>query len=395
MQLCKTLLGGLVSTTLTLLSGCSLFNSEEDVVTMSLLPKVENQFTPNKIWSTSVGDGIGEFYSYLRPAFQNSTFFAADRHGIVKALDATNGNEKWKVDLSEHTGFFSNRLSALLSGGLAVSGNRIYIGSEKAIVYALNTADGNVAWQARVAGEAMSRPVISDGMVLIHTSNGQLQALNEFDGAVKWTINLDMPSLSLRGESTAALAFGAAIIGGDNGRVSAVLMQQGQLIWQQRISQPSCATEINCLNDVDSTPVIVEGIVYALGYNGNLTALDLRSGQIIWKRELGSVNDFIVDASRIYLVDQNDRLVALSTEGGVTVWTQGDLLHRKLTPAVIFNGYLVTGDAKGYLHWINTTDGRFVTQQSVDSSGFMSAPLVAGDKLVIQARGGKVHAFSR
>ncbi|GAA3906275.1 MULTISPECIES: outer membrane protein assembly factor BamB [Gibbsiella] len=393
MQLRKTLLVGLMS--VALLSGCSLFNSEEDVVTMSPLPKVENQFTPSKVWSTSVGDGIGEYYSHLRPAFQDNTIYAADRHGIVKAIDADSGNEKWKVDLSEKTGFFSSNRPALLSGGLTAAGAHVYVGSEKAVVYALNTGDGTVAWQTKVAGEAISRPVVSDGMVLIHTSNGQLQALNEADGAVKWTVNLDMPSLSLRGESAPATAFGAAIVGGDNGRVSAVLMQQGQLIWQQRISQPSGATEIDRLNDVDTTPVIVDGVVYALGYNGNLSALDLRSGQIMWKRELGSVNDFIVDAGRIYLVDQNDRVVALSTDGGVTVWTQSELLHRNLTPPVMYNSYLVVGDAEGYLHWINTTDGRFVAQQEVDSSGFLSAPAVASDKLIIQAKGGKVYAFTR
>ncbi len=59
-------------------------------------------------------------------------------------------------------------------------------------------------------------------------------------------------------------------------------------------------TEIDRLSDVDTTPVVVNGVVYALAYNGNLTALDLRSGQIMWKRELGSVNDFIVDGDRIY-----------------------------------------------------------------------------------------------
>ncbi len=95
----------------------------------------------------------------------------------------------------------------------------------RAQLYALNTSDGTVARQTRVAGEALSRPVVSDGMVLVHTSNGQLQALNETDGAVKWTVNLDMPALSLRGESAPATAYGAAIVGGDNGRVSAVLMQ--------------------------------------------------------------------------------------------------------------------------------------------------------------------------
>lgn len=392
MQLRKLLLPGLLS--VTLLSGCSLFNSEEDVVKMSPLPTVENQFTPSTSWSTSVGDGIGEFYSNLHPAFADGVVYAADRKGTVKALNADDGKEVWSVNLAEKDGWFS-RTPALLSGGVTVSGGHVYIGSEKAQLYALNTSDGTVAWQTRVAGEALSRPVVSDGMVLVHTSNGQLQALNETDGAVKWTVNLDMPALSLRGESAPATAYGAAIVGGDNGRVSAVLMQQGQMIWQQRISTATGPTEIDRLNDVDTTPIIVNGVVYALAYNGNLTALDLRSGQIMWKRELGSVNDFIVDAGRIYLIDQNDRVVALSTEGGVTVWTQSDLLHRNLTPPVMYNGYLVTGDAEGYLHWVNTTDGRFVAQQEVDSSGFLSAPMVAGDKLVIQARGGKVYAFTR
>ncbi|ENA1776051.1 outer membrane protein assembly factor BamB [Yersinia ruckeri] len=393
MQLRKTLLVGLVS--VALLSGCSLFNSEEDVVTMSPLPTVENQFTPTKVWSTSVGGGVGDYYSHLRPAWQGSSVFAADRKGLVKAMDIETGKEIWQTNLSEKTNFYSSNRSAMLSGGLTVSGSHVFVGSEKAIVYALNADDGKVAWQTTVAGEAMSRPVVSDGMVLVHTTNGMLQALNESDGAIKWTLNLDVPSLSLRGESSPTVAFGAAIVGGDNGRVSAVMMQQGQLIWQQRISQVTGTTEIDRLNDVDMTPVVVDGVVYALAYNGNLTALDLRSGQILWKRELGSVNDFTVDAGRIFLVDQNDRITALKTDGGITLWSQSDLLHRNLTAPVMYNGYLVVGDAEGYLHWVNTDDGRFVVQQKVDSSGFLSAPTVASDKLMIQAKGGTVYAFTR
>lgn len=393
MELRKYLLPGLIS--VTLLSGCSLFSGEEDVVKMAPLPKVENQFTPEEVWSTSVGDGIGDFYSNLHPAWQDSTVFAADRYGIVKALDAADGKEKWKVDLAEKTGFFSSNRPALLSGGVTAAGEHIYIGSERAQVFALNSSDGSVAWQTKVAGEAMSRPVVSDGLVLIHTSNGMLQGLDQASGAVKWSVNLDMPALSLRGESAPATAFGAAIVGGDNGRVSAVMMNQGQLIWQQRISQPSGATEIDRLSDVDTTPVVVNGVVYALAYNGNLTALDLRSGQILWKREIGSVSDLIVDGGRIYLVDQDDRVIALSTEGGVSIWRQSDLLHRNLTSPVLYNGYIVVGDSEGYLHWINTDDGRFVAQHKVDSSGLQSEPVVASDKLLIQAKNGEVYAFTR
>ncbi|WP_268645777.1 outer membrane protein assembly factor BamB [Escherichia coli] len=432
MQLRKLLLPGLLS--VTLLSGCSLFNSEEDVVKMSPLPTVENQFTPTTAWSTSVGSGIGNFYSNLHPALADNVVYAADRAGLVKALNADDGKEIWSVSLAEKDGWFSKE-PALLSGGVTVSGGHVYIGSEKAQVYALNTSDGTVAWQTKVAGEALSRPVVSDGLVLIHTSNGQLQALNtsdgtvawqtkvagealsrpvvsdglvlihtsngqlqalnEADGAVKWTVNLDMPSLSLRGESAPATAFGAAVVGGDNGRVSAVLMEQGQMIWQQRISQATGSTEIDRLSDVDTTPVVVNGVVFALAYNGNLTALDLRSGQIMWKRELGSVNDFIVDGNRIYLVDQNDRVMALTIDGGVTLWTQSDLLHRLLTSPVLYNGNLVVGDSEGYLHWINVEDGRFVAQQKVDSSGFQTEPVAADGKLLIQAKDGTVYSITR
>ncbi|MTH45867.1 outer membrane protein assembly factor BamB [Intestinirhabdus alba] len=392
MQLRKLLLPGLLS--VTLLSGCSLFSGEEDVVKMSPLPEVENQFTPSTAWSASVGNGIGEFYSHLRPALADGVVYAADRAGVVKALDASDGKEIWSTNLGEKGGWFS-RSPALLSGGVTVAGGHVYIGSEKAQVYALSTSDGTVAWQSQVAGEALSRPVVSDGMVLIHTSNGQLQALNEADGAVKWTVNLDMPTLSLRGESAPATAYGAAIVGGDNGRVSAVLMQQGQLIWQQRISQATGSTEIDRLSDVDTTPVVVNGVVYALAYNGNLTALDLRSGQIMWKRELGSVNDFIIEGNRIYLVDQSDRVLALNVDGGVTLWTQNDLLHRQLTSPALYNGSLVVGDAEGYLHWLNVEDGRFVAQQKVDSAGFLTDPVVADGRLLIQAKDGTLYSITR
>ena len=392
MQLRKVLLPGLLS--VTLLSGCSLFSGEEDVVKMSPLPTVENQFTPSTAWDVSVGSGIGDFYSNLHPAYADSVVYAADRKGTVKAVNADDGKEVWSVNLAEKDGWFS-RKPALLSGGLTIADGHVYVGSEKAQVYALDAGTGAIVWQTTAAGEVLSRPTASDGLVLVHTSNGQLQALDQNSGVVKWTVNLDMPALSLRGESAPAVAYGAAIVGGDNGRVSAVLMQQGQLIWQQRISQATGTTEIDRLSDVDTTPVIVNGVVYALAYNGNLTALDLRSGQILWKRELGSVNDFIVDGNRIYIADQNDRILALTTDGGVTLWTQSDLLHRLLTAPALYNGSLVVGDSEGYLHWINPEDGRFMAQQKVDSSGFLTEPVVADGKLLIQAKDGTVYAITR
>ncbi|AOM39319.1 outer membrane protein assembly factor BamB [Xenorhabdus hominickii] len=390
MQLRKTLLVGLVASVL--LAGCS---SEQDTVTMSPLPEVENHFNPRVVWDKSVGSGVGSYYSHLSPAWQGSTVYVADRKGVVKALDIDSGKELWATDLSENAGLLSSRLPALLSGGLTVSGDRLYVGTEKAKVIALNTTDGKVVWESTVAGEALSRPVVSDGLVLIHTGNGMLQALHETDGSIVWSVNMDTPSLSVRGESAPAVAYGAAIVGGDNGLINAVMLSQGQLIWQQRISQVTGSTEIDRLNDVDMTPVVSDNTIYAIAYNGNLVAMDMRSAQIIWKRDLGSVNDMVVTGDNIFIVDQDDRILSLRKSDGVTLWAQSDLLHRNLTAPEMYNGYLVVGDGEGYLHWLNIADGKFVAQNKVDGSGLLSRPVVASDKLMVQAKDGTVYLYTR
>ncbi|MDR0805665.1 MAG: outer membrane protein assembly factor BamB [Enterobacteriaceae bacterium] len=401
MKLRKIFCVGLLSATM--LSGCSLFSGDDDSTQMSPLPKVENRFSPKEMWSTSVGSGVGEYYSHLSPAWQDGKIYAAARNGVVKALDATSGKQIWKVDLTEKTGylassswfsFLSSSKSPKLSGGLTAENGHVYVAGEKAEVFALNSEDGNLAWKTTVAGEVLSRPVVDSGIILIHTTNGMLQGLNEADGSIRWTTNLGMPLLSLRGESVPTAAHGAAIVGGDNGRVNAVMMDRGQLIWQQGISQPSGATEIDRLADVDSSPIVVNNVVYAQGYNGSFTALDLRSGQLLWKRDVGSVQDFVIDGGKVYLVDQSDRVVALSLNGGDVLWRQGDLLHRGLTAPTLFDGYIVVGDSEGYLHWLDTSDGSFVAQNKVDGSGLLAAPVVAGGNLVIQARNGDVYSYS-
>lgn len=390
MQLRKTLLVGLVASVL--LAGCS---SEQDTIVMSPLPEVTSQFTPETVWDKSVGDGVGKYYSHLSPAWEGSSVYAADRNGLVKALDADSGVEIWSVNLAEKTGFLSADIPAMLSGGLTVSGEHIYVGTERGTLIALNANDGEIAWTANAGGEVLSRPEVSDGLVLVHTGNGLLQAFDTASGEQRWSLNLDTPSLSVRGESAPAVAMGAAFVGGDNGRVSAVMLGQGQIIWQQRISRTTGTTEISRLNDVDMTPVVADGRVYAIAYNGNLVAMDMRSGQILWKRDFGSVNELVLDGESLYVVDQDDNVYGLRAADGVTMWSQDKLLHRNLSAPEIFNGYLVVGDGEGYLHWLDTSNGQFVAQNKLNSSGILSRPSIAGDKLMVQARDGRLYLLRR
>ena len=374
------------------LAGCSLFGGEEEIVQVSPSPTVSNQFQIKEVWRNSTS-GNTRIYSLLGPINYDNAIYVASRSGQVKAIDLSNGHTIWDKNLSKSTLFSSK--TALFSGGVSADDKYVYVGSERAVVYALDRNDGSVIWEKPVKGEVLARPVSSEDKLIVYTASGNLQALNRNTGEDVWDVMLEVPPLSLRGNSTPTIAHGAAILGDDTGHVNAYYINDGQLIWQQRISQPSGSTEIAKLNDVDSTPVIEGNLAYAIGYNGNVVALDLSNGQIVWRKEMGSTHSFAVDTQQLFVVDQDDNVQAVSKNGGAVLWTQADLLHRQLTDPVIYENYIVVGDFEGYLYWLSKDNGNVVAKTQVSSSGLISKPLVVDNKIIVQAKNGDIYAFTK
>ncbi|MEW9891804.1 MAG: outer membrane protein assembly factor BamB [Candidatus Symbiodolus clandestinus] len=375
-----------------LLSGCSLLNREKDVVQISPLPTVVNQLAIQKSWQRRIGQGVGPFYSRLQPAYHQDKLYVADRQGNVAALNAKTGDIIWNIRLTGP----DKKCNALLSGGITVADKQLLLASENAEVIALQAVDGQIAWRQSVSGEVISQPLCYQGMVIIHTNNGALEALEQQTGQMRWQQILDIPMLSLRGSSNpVACIEGIVVIGSKNGCVHAFTVEQGELLWQQQIAQPTGATELDRLNDVAATPRIVGDRVFALSYHGTLSALALHSGQVIWQRPISSASDFMVDGDRLIIVDQSDAIIALDSRSGLEIWRQTALRYRQLTSPTRYQDCLVVGDAQGYLHWLSPDDGQFVAQQWLHRSGLYTAPVVTGEQLVVQTRKGQVFAVSK
>ena len=126
------------------LSGCSLFTTEDELVVAELV-EFDPQFKGKRVWDASIGDGVSHHASRLRPAVANDKVFAASREGVVKALAQATGKTIWQVHLGEkNSGWFSGRQSAMISGGVTVSENQLYLGTERGLVFCLDAETGKL-----------------------------------------------------------------------------------------------------------------------------------------------------------------------------------------------------------------------------------------------------------
>lgn len=367
-----------------LLAGCA---SEEDTVIMAPVPTVTSEFTPSQEWSASVGDGVGHYFSKLTPEYAYDKVFVASRDGMLKALDPETGKEIWKTDLEKD-------VIARISGGLTAGYGKVFLGSENGEMIAVDEETGEELWRVSVNGEVLAAPATENNMVLVHTSRGMMVALDQATGEEKWTISTEVPSLTLRGDSAPVTVSGGVFWGTANGRLAAAIVDRGQLIWQQPVGTPKGATEIDRLVDVDSSPVVLGGTLYTVGVNGQLIAIDLRSGKPIWKRNYSSAIDLASDGSRLFVVTDNDHLAAVDARSGTEIWSTSLLENRLLTAPAIINGYVVVGDTEGYLHWLDRATGDFVAQQLVDDSGFAVAPIELSGGYLVVTRNGDVKKLT-
>ncbi|CAH0532868.1 Outer membrane protein assembly factor BamB [Vibrio stylophorae] len=366
-----------------LLWGCS---GSEDAIVVAPVPEFDNRLEPETVWQASTGDGVESFYSYLKPAVAYDRVYTADRDGTVSAFDEESGDRVWQVTV--------NHGDSALSAGPTVSYESVFVGSEDGLLFALNAEDGSEQWQQKVDGEVLAAPFVDEGLVVIQTTRGVVQAFDAETGAVRWQTSTDVPNLTLRGDSSFAGSSGAIFWGSANGRVNGAFMAHGGPIWQQTVGFAKGASEIERLVDVDATPIIAGDRIFALGYNGSLVALELRSGKVLWRRDYSSAKDFAVSGNGIYFVNADDHVIGVDARNGHELWRNDLLENRQLTPPLVQGSLVIVGDNEGYLYWLDNQTGQFLAKMKVDGSGLYSAPVELNQGLVIQTRSGRVKMIA-
>lgn len=318
----------------------------------------------------------------LRPAIAGERVYAATRDGSVSAFDARTGEPVWETDTD-----------LPLSGGPGIGDGLVLVGTSDGDVLALGENDGAINWRARVSSEVLSAPQAKGGIVVVRTTDGKLFGLSSDDGTRLWVYDRTAPVLTLRGTSSPALVEGAAVAGFDGGQMVAVALSNGQPLWETRVAVPRGRTELERMVDIDADPIIVDNAVYAVTYQGQIAALELFSGQVIWRRDMSSHAGLGVGPENVYVTDDASHVWALNRNNSASMWRQAKLEARRVSPPAVFDRYVVVGDYEGYVHWLRKDDGQFVARVRIDNDSIIAAPVATAFAVYVLDSGGELAAL--
>ena len=357
--------------------------SDDLVLPPAELIDFEAEFEPEVVWSKDVGAGAKNEYSELRALLQNGNLIAIDQNGEVNSYDGLTGQLNWQIELEVP-------VVAGPGGGEGL----ILVGTQEGEVIALNENNGEFIWRIRLTSEVLTPPRAALGVVIARTSDGRMSGLSVSDGEELWNYQRSVPLLSLRGAGPPALIDDKAIVGYANGKLVALSISDGKVIWEQSVAVSRGRTEIDRLVDIDSELVIKGNRVYAVAYHGNLAALDVGTGRLLWKREMSSRAGIDVSENEaVYVSDENNYVWAIQDGSGNGLWRQTELLRRNITAPVIVGEYVIVGDLDGYIHWISREDGRFVARMRLSNDAIRSKPVIGDGLVYISAIDGTVAAI--
>ena len=346
------------------------------------LVDIKQSLPVERLWSTSVGGGGEKLRLALGLAASDDALYAASRKGEVRALDAANGRTRWESDVEVE-----------LAAGPSAGEGLVVVGTSSGTVIALEASDGKERWRAKLSGEVLAAPLVAGGRVIVRTVDGRLRALEAADGKEAWMVEDLVPRLTLRGTSPPVRAGDVVFCGFDTGRVMAVSIPTGDILWQAQVSTPRGRSELERLADIDAAVRVAGEEVYAVGYQGRIAMIARDSGQIWWTRDLSSYRDIGMDEGQLYVATSDGDVVAMRRRDGGVAWQQTGLKRRGLGAPVLHGGAVVVGDFDGYLHWLDRETGRFVARERPGSTRFATTPVVIGDRLFVIDDGGEITAF--
>jgi outer membrane protein assembly factor BamB len=338
-------------------------------------------------WATKIRGGDITARIGSTPAIADGRLYLVDADAVVEAFDAKTGSRLWQTPLDNS----KRDMAVRFGGGISFDNGHVYATTGRGDAAALDAKTGKLLWKVRPAGPLRGAPAVGGGSVYVLTQDNQIYALKPDTGETAWTVSATLETSGVFGVGTPAIAQGTVVAGFSSGELSALRYENGRIVWQDQLSRTAISTSVSVISDIDASPVIADGKVYAIGQGGRMVAMDLVTGQRLWELVIGGINTPWLAGEWLFVVTDEAKVICIARTTGKIRWISQ--LPRYRDPKkrdkpieyygpVLAGGRLMVVNSRGQLINVAVADGKIGTSTNA-GKGFYLPPVVANNMLYL------------
>lgn len=350
-----------------------------------------------EVWRTDIGAGADDEERIIAsPIAADGRVYAMDAETRVTACDAEGGRQLWSAELTP-----DDEDDGHISGGLAFENGRVFVATGFAQVIALDASSGQEIWRRSLDGPMRSAPTARGGRVFVITLDNKLYALNGATGETLWTYTGLAEVASLLGGGSPAVDGGIVVAPFSSGELVAMRVETGRVLWTESLASVRRTDVVSTLSHIRGRPIVDRGRIYAISHSGVTAAIDLRSGRRVWDAEIGGQESPWIAGDYLFLLTNDAELLCLSRNTGRIFWIRP--LPRFEDPddkedPIVWTGPILASDrlivagSHGEAYAVSPYDGRILGAQDLPD-GVSVAPIVAAGTLYVLTDGARLVAL--
>ena len=367
------------------------FDKQLSVENFAFTPQQNSQKFLNKttqIWSGYRSAFANRFV--FAPIIRDEKIYLLDASGILAAYGLENKNKIWENRL-----FARKLLKNYQNPRISYFDKKIFAIAGSNQIVAASADDGKILWSKTILSLPVSTPISDEKFTYVTTNDNKTYALDAANGKLVWiSTGINKPT-AIFGSANPLLYKNMLLVAYSSGEIYALNRETGDPLWSQDLNVNKAGDSDFYLNDIDATPIVKNDVIYSIGNGGLMMAINTKNGNYLWKKEIAGITDFWLAGEFLYVVNNDDKLLAIQRTNGAIKWiTQLPSFRSEKNPEtkIIYSGVIMAGDkliitdSRGALLVASPLDGKIEQTLKIDQKIYHS-PLVSNGKIYLHALG--------
>lgn len=341
------------------------------------LSPVANILTVKQAWAHRIGDVPAWFETATLPG----AVVVASADGQVMRLDTSTGQIAWSAKVS--------------SGISAATGSD---GTFTAVVDKNNGLvsigpKGQLLWRYQLPTTVLTPPMVAGGRIIVQGADQRVLAFDAASGKSLWQADSRAASLLVQQAGGMVVRDGVVMVGTALGRIDAYSLADGLPRWQVTLARPRGVTEVERVVGITGQPTLLGSTICARAYQSTVGCVDADSGRLLWTRVADGYTALTMNDEEVVGTQADGDVQAYAAADGVPSWTNSQMKYRNLSAPLLVGRTVAVGDYQGYISFLSAKDGSIVGRVSTDGSAIQVAPVVVGKTMVVITAKGGVYGF--